>query len=65
MNPTLQLATLIVAVLGLVVASVSLTWNIVQFLLGGSRPKIYLVVGRARPWRPGHRGTWPGHRKGT
>ena len=49
MNPTMQLATLIVALLGLVVASVSLTWNVVQFLLGGSRPKIHLVVGALAP----------------
>jgi hypothetical protein len=48
-NPALQLATLIVAILALVVASASLTWNVVQFLLGGSRPTALLVVGALAP----------------
>ena len=65
MNPTMQLATLIVALLGLVVASVSLTWYVVQFFLGGSRPKIHLVVGALAPGRPDHHGTGVGFRTGT
>jgi hypothetical protein len=41
--------TLGIAVFGAVVATASLTWNVVQFLLGGARPKAHLVVGALSP----------------
>jgi hypothetical protein len=41
----MQAWTLGIALFGAVVAVASLSWNIVQFLLGGARPKSHLVVG--------------------
>lgn len=37
--------TLAIAVFGTVVATASLTWNVVQFLLGGAWPKAQLILG--------------------
>lgn len=54
----MQSWTLGIALFGAVVAITSLSWNIVQFLLGGARPKSHLVVGAIMA---GGRGlvTWP------
>ena len=45
----MQVATFVIAVLGLAVATSSLTWNVVQFLLAGSRPEVQLIVGALAP----------------
>lgn len=38
-------AALVVAILALVISTASLTWQIVQFLLGASRPQVDLKIG--------------------
>ena len=41
--------TLGIALFGAIVGTASLTWNVVQFLLAGARPKAHLVVGAMSP----------------
>lgn len=45
----MQIATLVIAVFGAIVGTASLTWNVVQFLLAGPRPKAHLIVGAVTP----------------
>ena len=40
-----------IALLGAIVGTASLTWNVVQFLLAGPRPKAHLIVGAVSPGR--------------
>lgn len=41
----MTVAAFVLAVIGTIVAAVSLTWNIVAFLLQGARPKLTLIIG--------------------